>query len=55
MLQLLPELLLIAGDLYDGDWKDYSTGLFLIRQLARLREGDVQVALMAVAERGRAR
>ncbi len=40
------KLLLIAGDLYDGDWKDYSTGLFLIRQLSRLREGDVQVALI---------
>ncbi|MET0794600.1 MAG: metallophosphoesterase, partial [Polyangiaceae bacterium] len=22
------ELLVIAGDLYDGDWRDYSTGLF---------------------------
>lgn len=21
--------LVIAGDLYDGDWKDYNTGLFL--------------------------
>jgi exonuclease SbcD len=37
-------LLLIAGDLYDGDWKDYSTGLFFVQQMARLREADVQVA-----------
>lgn len=31
-------LLLIAGDLYDGEWRDYSTGLFLSAELARLRE-----------------
>ncbi len=31
---------LLAGDLYDGDWKDYNTGLFFNRQMARLdREG----------------
>jgi len=36
-------LLLLAGDLYDGDWKDYATGLFFAQQMSRLREGDVQV------------
>jgi DNA repair protein SbcD/Mre11 len=36
-------LLVLAGDLYDGDWNDYSTGLFFVQQMARLREGDVQV------------
>ncbi|MDY6823675.1 MAG: DNA repair exonuclease [Thermodesulfobacteriota bacterium] len=31
---------LIAGDLYDGDWKDYNTGLFFVRQMGRLgKEG----------------
>ena len=31
---------LIAGDLYDGDWKDYNTGLFFVTQMGRLgREG----------------
>ena len=35
--------LLISGDLYDGDWKDYSTGLFFCQQMARLREADVTV------------
>lgn len=38
------ELLVIAGDLYDGDWKDYSTGLFFLQQMARLRDAGVQVA-----------
>jgi DNA repair exonuclease SbcCD nuclease subunit len=28
--------LLIAGDLFDGDWKDFSSGLFLAREMARL-------------------
>lgn len=27
---------LLAGDLYDGDWKDFNTGLFFNRQMARL-------------------
>ncbi|MBN8908190.1 MAG: metallophosphoesterase, partial [Rhodospirillales bacterium] len=26
----------IAGDLYDGDWKDFSTGLFFTAQMRRL-------------------
>jgi DNA repair exonuclease SbcCD nuclease subunit len=26
----------IAGDLYDGDWKDFSTGLFLAAEMRRL-------------------
>jgi len=34
---------LVSGDLYDGDWKDYHTGLFLMQQLSRLREAGVKV------------
>jgi DNA repair exonuclease SbcCD nuclease subunit len=37
------ELLLIAGDLYDDDWRDYSTGLFFASQMARLREAGIEV------------
>jgi exonuclease SbcD len=40
------QLLVIAGDLYDGDWRDYSTGLFFAAQLARLREAAVRVVLV---------
>lgn len=37
---------LLAGDLYDGDWKDWRTGQFLAQQLARLtREGIEVVAI----------
>lgn len=38
---------LIAGDLYDGDWKDYNTGLYLVAQLSRLREAGIQVLIVA--------
>ena len=38
---------LLAGDLYDGDWKDYSTGIFLSRQMGRL--GQQNISVFAVA------
>src|SRR5262245_57023407 len=37
------ELLVIAGDLYDDDWRDYSTGLFFSSQMAALAEASVRV------------
>lgn len=37
------ELLLVAGDLFDGNWRDYSTGLFLAEQMARLKDAGVEV------------
>jgi exonuclease SbcD len=30
------EFVIIAGDLYDGDWRDYSTGLFFANEMRRL-------------------
>ncbi len=38
---------LIAGDLYDGDWPDYNTGLYFVQQMARLREAAIPVYLIA--------
>ena len=38
---------LLAGDLYDGDWKDYSTGIFLSQQIGRL--GQQNISVFAVA------
>lgn len=35
--------LLISGDLYDGDYRDYGTALFFSEQIARLREVGTQV------------
>ena len=34
---------LLAGDLYDGQWKDYSTGIFLSKQMGRLGQHNIQV------------
>jgi len=39
--------LLISGDLYDGDWKDYNTGLFFISRMNRLREAGIRVFITA--------
>src|SRR5450432_1382626 len=38
--------LLLAGDIYDGNWKDYSTGLFFAAGLARLRAANIPVVLI---------
>lgn len=37
---------LIAGDIYDGDWQDYSTGLFFNKQMNRLKEHGIPVFLI---------
>src|ERR1700730_3943801 len=37
---------LIVGDLYDGDWPDYNTGLFFSAQMARLRDAGIKVFLI---------
>ena len=38
---------LLAGDLYDGDWKDYRTGLFFVKQMVKLREAQISVFVVA--------
>jgi exonuclease SbcD len=40
------DLVLLAGDLYDGDWRDYNTGLFFASQVAKLREAGIKVFLV---------
>lgn len=40
------DLILIAGDLYDGDWKDFSTGLFFVSATAKLRRAGIQVGVI---------
>ncbi|MBL0699316.1 MAG: DNA repair exonuclease, partial [Desulfosarcina sp.] len=37
------DFILIAGDLYDGDWKDYNTGLYLVSQTGKLRDAGISV------------
>ncbi|WP_102349134.1 metallophosphoesterase family protein [Bacillus sp. Marseille-P3661] len=38
--------IIIAGDLYDGDWKDYNTGLFFVSQMVRLQKEGIKVFLI---------
>jgi DNA repair exonuclease SbcCD nuclease subunit len=38
---------LLAGDLYDGDWKDYNTGLYFASQMSKLRKAGISVYIIA--------
>jgi len=40
------DFVLIAGDLYDRDWQDFHTGLFVNAQLLRLRAQGIQVFIV---------
>jgi DNA repair exonuclease SbcCD nuclease subunit len=37
---------IIAGDLYDGDWRDVHTGLFFAAQMGRLADADILVFIV---------
>ncbi|MEZ4454859.1 MAG: DNA repair exonuclease [Nannocystaceae bacterium] len=39
-------LLLLAGDVFDGEWRDFNTGLFFVRELSRLRESATRVVMI---------
>jgi exonuclease SbcD len=41
------DLVLLAGDLFDGDWRDYNTGLFFIRQMSRLQDAGIRAYVVA--------
>jgi DNA repair exonuclease SbcCD nuclease subunit len=38
---------LIAGDLYDGEWKDFNTGLQFGQEMTRLKEAGIPVLIVA--------
>ena len=38
---------LLAGDIYDGDWPDFNTGLFFIKQMAILQSEGIKVFMVA--------
>ena len=40
------DFVVIAGDIYDGEWRDASIGLFFNRQVARLHEAGIPVYLV---------
>jgi DNA repair exonuclease SbcCD nuclease subunit len=39
-------LVLLAGDVFDSDWRDYKTGLYFISRMARLQEAGIRVFLV---------
>ncbi|KQC38112.1 DNA repair exonuclease [Frankia sp. ACN1ag] len=38
--------LLLAGDIYDGEWRDYGTGRFFVEQMGRLHDEQIPVFLV---------
>jgi DNA repair protein SbcD/Mre11 len=46
-LQREVDFVVIAGDLYDGDWRDHNTGLFFVLQMSRLCEASIPVVLIS--------
>lgn len=38
---------LLAGDLYDGDWRDWRTGQFLVQQLGLLVRDGIEVVAIS--------
>jgi len=41
------DFVLLAGDLYDGDWKDYNTGLYFVGRMGRLHDAGIRVFMVA--------
>jgi len=40
------DFIVIAGDLYDGNWRDYNTGHFFVREMGRLHQAGIPVFLL---------
>jgi len=40
------DFVILAGDIYDGDWRDYNTGLFFVNELRELEKAGIRVALI---------
>ncbi len=40
------DFMVIAGDLYDGAWKDHNTGIFFCREMGRLKKAEIPVYLL---------
>jgi len=41
------DFVVVSGDLYDGDWKDYTTGIFFCQQMRKLADSKIPVFLIA--------
>lgn len=36
-------LVIIAGDIYDGDWREFNTGLYFVSQMVKLKDAGIPV------------
>jgi exonuclease SbcD len=41
------DFVILAGDIYDGEWPDYNTGLFFVNELRKLDKANIQVVLLS--------
>lgn len=41
------DFIVIAGDVYDGDWKDHNTGLFFVSRMSQLRDAGIPVIMIS--------
>ena len=41
------KFVVIAGDVYDGDWQDFNTGLFFVKEMERLNQAGIPVYLIS--------
>ena len=41
------DFVVISGDLYDGDWKDYNTGLFFAGRMGKLDKAGIKVFIVS--------
>ena len=44
VIEAEPDALVIAGDIYDGDWRDYSTGVHFVAGMRDLEEAGIPVS-----------
>jgi DNA repair exonuclease SbcCD nuclease subunit len=45
-IELQVDFVIIAGDLYDGPWKDHNTGIYFCKEMGRLKKANIPVYLL---------
>ena len=40
------DFMVIAGDLYDGTWKDHNTGIYFCKEMGRLKKAGIPVYVL---------
>jgi DNA repair protein SbcD/Mre11 len=45
-IELQVDFMVIAGDLYDGTWKDHNTGIYFCKEMGRLKRASIPVYVL---------